>query len=93
MALYYVYILECSDGTLYVGQTSNVRERLEKHAMGLVRWTKSRLPARLVYFEEFATRKDAMRREWDLKTKWNTDRKEKLIQTFDPEKVTKLMRL
>ena len=81
-----VYILESlKDGTLYTGQTSNLVSRLGRHNKGQVKSTKARAPFRIVYVEIVASRSDAMWREWELKTKWNTDRKRKLIQDKGPE--------
>ncbi len=85
---FFVYILESKkDGTLYTGQTENLPARLVLHNKGLVKSTRSKRPYALVYFELFNTRTEAMRREWEFKKKWNTDRKRKLIHTFDPKKL------
>ncbi|MFK4763004.1 GIY-YIG nuclease family protein [Microbacterium sp. ZW T5_45] len=51
----YVYILECSDGTLYVGSTRDLGRRLDQHQVGLgSAYTRRRLPVRLLWREEFA---------------------------------------
>lgn len=64
----YTYILRCSDGTLYTGWTKNLEKRLKAHNAGRgAKYTRSRLPAELVYFEEFEDPRDAMRREYALK--------------------------
>ena len=63
----YTYIVECGDGSLYTGWTNN----LEKRA----KYTKSRLPVKLVYSETFATKEEAMSREYAIK---HMKRKEKL---------------
>ncbi|MGD0337617.1 MAG: GIY-YIG nuclease family protein [Bacteroidota bacterium] len=60
---FFVYILRCSDNTLYTGQTNNIQNRLEEHKKGQVHWTKSRLPVELVYFEIYKTRREGMWRE------------------------------
>ena len=63
-----VYILECADGTLYCGWTNDLDSRLKKHNNGLAsKYTRSRLPVELVYFEEFESKEEAMSREWHLK--------------------------
>ena len=50
----FLYILECSDGTLYVGSTRNVEHRLDQHQSGNgSRYTRPRRPVRLVYQQEF----------------------------------------
>ena len=89
---FYVYMLESQiDGTLYTGQSSDVVTRLRKHNKGLVQSTKAKRPYSLVYFEIFSTRSEAMWREWELKKKWNTGRKKKIIQSFDKSKIQKLL--
>jgi len=68
--MYYLYILYSSahKGT-YVGQTEDLRSRLQTHNAGKVRSTKAFRPWELVYFEEYATRGQAMQREAWFKTK------------------------
>ncbi len=82
--MFYVYILVSDvDGSLYTGQTANLRMRLKHHNQGKVQSSKAKKPYQLRYFEQFETRSEAMWREWELKIKWNTDRKKKLIYSFD----------
>ena len=60
----YMYILECSDRTLYVGSTRNLEARLWQHQVGEgALYTQTRLPVRLLYFEEFDRVDEAFRRE------------------------------
>ena len=60
----YVYILECSDRTTYVGSTWDLNRRLEQHQQGFgSAYTRCRLPVRLLYVEEYARIKDAFMRE------------------------------
>ena len=64
----YTYILSCADGTLYTGWTNDLDRRLAAHNAGRGgKYTRSRLPVTLVYHEEFATREEAMAREWAIK--------------------------
>lgn len=64
----YTYILECADGTLYTGWTSDLQKRIETHNAGKgAKYTRSRLPVRLVYFEAHEDKQDAMRREYRIK--------------------------
>lgn len=68
MKIYYTYLLECSDGTLYCGYTNDVAARVKTHNEGKgAKYTKSRLPVRAVYVEEHATRHEAMSREGKIK--------------------------
>ena len=76
---FYVYILECADGTYYVGCTNNTEKRLREHNFRKsgARYTKIRRPVILKYREEFTTLLEARRREAELKT-WPRDKKAKL---------------
>ncbi|MBE7039974.1 MAG: GIY-YIG nuclease family protein [Ruminococcaceae bacterium] len=65
---YYTYLLECSDGTLYCGYSPELQKRLKVHNSGKgAKYTKARLPVTLVYSEEFDSKSEAMRREWEIK--------------------------
>ena len=58
--LNYMYIVRCSDDTLYTGWTNHLEERIEAHNRGKgARYTRSRRPVELVYFESFATKEEA----------------------------------
>ena len=64
----FVYILECADGSLYTGWTNNLAKRLSSHSSGKGgKYTRARLPVRLVYFETLPSREEAMSREWHIK--------------------------
>lgn len=64
----YTYILRCIDGSLYTGWTNNLEKRLLAHNSGLgAKYTKSRLPVELVYYEEYNTKSEAMAREYVIK--------------------------
>lgn len=65
---HYVYILKCSDGTLYTGWTTDVQKRLAAHNSGKgAKYTRSRLPAELVYTEEYDDKIEAQKREYAIK--------------------------
>jgi len=71
----YTYIVECRDGTFYTGWTNHLEERIQCHNEGKgAKYTRSRLPVRLVYYEAFATKQEAMKREYAIK---QLDRKDK----------------
>jgi putative endonuclease len=73
----YCYLLECADGSFYCGWTTDPARRLAQHQSGLAsRYTRARLPVKLVYCEKFHTRSQAMRREWQIK---HMPRDQKLI--------------
>ena len=64
----FTYIVECSDHTLYTGWTNDLEKRIEAHNTGKgAKYTKTRRPVRLVYFEKFATKEEAMSREYHIK--------------------------
>ena len=67
---HYIYIVECADKTLYTGYTNNLQKRMETHNAGKgAKYTKTRLPVKLVYSEEFDDKESAMKREWFIKNK------------------------
>lgn len=79
-AMNYTYILKCSDGTYYTGWTNDLPKRIEAHNSGCgAKYTKPRLPVELVYYEEFDTKEEAMRREYAIK-QLSRKKKERLIQ-------------
>lgn len=57
-----VYILLCSDGTHYVGCTSDINERMQRHARGEVHYTSTRLPALLIHQSVFADKQKAFQK-------------------------------
>ena len=79
-AKFYVYLLLCSDNSLYCGWTTNLKARLAAHNSGKgAKYTKARRPVKLVYFEELESRSAAMKREWFIKHKMTREQKLKLI--------------
>jgi putative endonuclease len=75
----YVYILECRDGSYYTGSTINLGKRIAQHQKGIgAKYTRSRLPVRLVYCEEYRRADDAFRREKHVQ-KWSHREKQALI--------------
>ncbi len=74
-----MYILQCSDGSLYTGWTNHLQERLKAHNTGRgAKYTKGRSPVRCVHVETFATKEEAMSREFAVKHLARAE-KEKLI--------------
>lgn len=65
---HYAYMLRCADNTIYSGYTNDLKKRVETHNNGRgAKYTKARRPVKLVYFEEFETKSEAMRREYEFK--------------------------
>lgn len=72
----YTYILKCKDGTLYTGWTNDLEKRIAVHNAGRGgKYTRSRRPVELFYYETFETKKEAMQREYAIK---QLSRKEKM---------------
>jgi putative endonuclease len=64
----YTYMLRCADGSLYTGWTNDLEARILAHNAGKgAKYTRSRLPVELAYYEAFETKREAMSREWHLK--------------------------
>lgn len=65
----YAYMVRCADGTLYTGWTNCLEKRLKAHNEGKdgARYTRSKRPVTLVYCEGFATKEEAMSREYAIK--------------------------
>lgn len=78
--MYFTYILECADKSLYVGCTNNLERRLEQHNDSKygAHYTKIRRPVILKYKEEFGTLKEARQREIEFKG-WRREKKLKLF--------------
>ena len=77
---FFVYILRCSDGSFYVGHSTDVSERIAAHNAGRgAVWTSCRTPVVLVYKEAFATEADAVVRERQFK-RWTHAKKNALVQ-------------
>lgn len=72
----YIYILKCADSSLYTGWTTNLEKRVIAHNNGNgAKFTRSRLPVKLVYYEEYENKSDALKRECAIK---KLSREEKL---------------
>ena len=75
-----VYILKCKDDSFYTGYTNDLPHRMKMHESGKgAKYTRGRGPFEVVYTEEFATKKEAMKREYQIK-QLNRREKEKLIE-------------
>ena len=74
--MWYLYILQCGDGSLYTGITTDVEKRLEAHRSGKgAKYTRGRSPLKLKYREACGTHSDALKRELEVK---HLSREEKL---------------
>ncbi len=78
---FYLYILQCSDGSYYTGHTDDLEKRLVAHeSKAYETYTSTRLPIKLVYSELFHTRDEAFCAEHKVK-KWTRKKKEILIKS------------
>lgn len=80
----YTYILKCADGTYYTGWTVDLEKRVGLHNSGRgAKYTRSRRPVELVYYEMYEDRREAMRREYVIK---QLTREEKRMLIRDGER-------
>jgi len=79
--MYFIYLLRCSDNSLYCGQTKNLQRRIKEHNSidSKSKYTRIRKPVSLVYFEKYKTINEALKREFEIKKMKKTE-KEKLIK-------------
>ncbi|MFA5126858.1 MAG: GIY-YIG nuclease family protein [Patescibacteria group bacterium] len=86
MTKYYFYLARCNDNTLYSGYTNNIKRREHRHNLGEgAKYTRRRLPIKIIYWEKYDTRIEAMRRETQVK-RWSKIKKENLIKYKKPLK-------
>ena len=77
--MHYAYMVRCADGTIYSGYSTNPMRRENVHNSGKgAKYTRNRLPVKLIYAEVFDNKSDAMKREWALK-QLNHKQKEELV--------------
>ena len=80
---FYIYILQSlKDFSFYVGQCADLDRRMSKHADGMSKYTSSKRPLRLVYFEVFFSRTEAIKREKEIKNKKSRKYIEQLIKDW-----------
>lgn len=79
--MYFVYILECTDGSFYTGSTNNIHKRFLDHINGKGgKYTRSHKPLKIIYKEKFQTKSEALKREIQIK-KLTKPEKRKLLNT------------
>ena len=90
----YVNMLECSDGSYYTGWTTHLRERVQAHNNGNgAKYTRSRRPVHLVYFEICPSRSDALKREYAVKHLTRAEKEQmagkaaEMVAAFDSREV------
>ncbi|KAB1197533.1 MULTISPECIES: GIY-YIG nuclease family protein [Haloferax] len=66
--MHFVYVLQCTDGSLYTGYTTDVERRVAEHNAGDgAKYTRGRTPVELVHVEEYDSKSKAMSREYEIK--------------------------
>lgn len=84
---WFVYLLECYDGSLYCGSTNDLTKRIMGHNAGNgAKYTRSRLPVKLVYSERYKSLSSALKRELEIKSR---TRREKILLIKRKEKTGK----
>lgn len=77
--MYYVYILFLVDSFFYIGFSKNLKQRLRQNQNGEVGFTSSKQPVKLVYYEKYNTKQEAIKREKQIKD-WSRQKKINLIK-------------
>jgi len=79
---WFLYMVRCADDTIYTGISIDVQARIEKHNQGKgAKYTSTRLPVKLIYYESQPDQISAMKREVEVK-RWGRKRKENLALGF-----------
>ncbi|MDO8292657.1 MAG: GIY-YIG nuclease family protein [Gallionella sp.] len=78
--VFWVYILSCADGSYYTGHTDNLEQRIGEHQTGSYPgYTSNRLPVKLIWSQECATREEALSAEMQIKG-WGRKKKEAMMR-------------
>jgi putative endonuclease len=90
--MFYVYILLLNDGKIYKGSTSNLKRRINEHNQGKVDSTNHKRPIKLIHYEAYLLKEDAVRREKYLKTTYGRrDIKRQLSSSFKVFNIKKII--
>ena len=82
--MYFVYLLQCEDGSFYTGVTSNFEKRFDEHKTKSGGWhTKIHKPVEILYTKKYPTKLEALRREKQIKG-WRREKKLNLIKFGKP---------
>jgi putative endonuclease len=82
-----MYILKCRDGTLYTGITNDIEHRLEMHKSGAAsKYTRCRLPVKIVHHEPCRGRVDALKKEYEIKQLSRTEKESYIIRPWKIKK-------
>jgi len=74
---HFTYLLKCKDNTFYCGYTNNLEKRIKTHNVGKAsKYTRARLPVKLIYVEELSSKSSALKREYAIKQLSRKDKEE-----------------
>jgi len=89
--MYFTYIIKSeTDDSFYIGQCKNIQERIQRHNNGYSKSTKAKIPWKLVYYESYKTRAEAVKREIEIKKQKSRKYIEDLIPKFTTDQITGL---
>ena len=78
--MWFVYVLLCEDGSFYTGATNDLEKRFAEHKKGVGgRYTRSHKPIKLIYSEQFLTKNEALKKEFEIKS-WGRAKKIKFLK-------------
>jgi len=84
--IFFVYIVQCKNGTYYTGYTNNLKKRIELHNKGYgAKYLRGKLPVSLVYAKEYSYYKNALNAEREIKS-YTREEKKELIKTYEKNK-------
>ena len=88
--MYYIYMVLCSDKSFYIGSTNDLVKRIKAHNEGKgAKYTKARRPVKLVYWEKYPDKSQALRREYQLK-QWTREEKWLLLSEEQRRKIERV---
>lgn len=78
--MWFVYVIQCVDGSLYTGSTNNLEKRFSEHKMGKGgRYTRAHKAIKMIYSEKLSSQSEVLKREMEIKS-WNREKKIKILK-------------
>ena len=85
--MYFIYIVKCKDETYYTGYTTNIEKRIKAHNEGKgAKYTRGRLPVKLVYWEQYEEKAQALKREYAIKQLTRKQKQQLIRRSIDVSK-------
>ena len=86
--MWFLYVLECSDGSFYTGISNNLEKRITEHNSGKgSKYARARLPVRLIYSECVETKSQALKREIEVKRLTRTQKEQLVGKNNDQRRI------